>query len=215
MKNDKKAVIFDLEVIVFCDISRAAKKLRQIKEKSSVIWGTGATTVTEEELKEYAFSLIHLANQGKLSEGDFYRNFEEHFRFGLTLDEFKEIWRDIFSLKKGMERTIYNLKKQFDLYLLANTNDIYFPYLIEKYPVLTLFDGFFLSYERGLLKPDKRIYQIILKESKLKPEQYLYITDSEECLQIAKSLGINGIRYCHDKPLMEALSIIGVRNRRV
>lgn len=65
------------------------------------------------------------------------------------------------------------------------------------------FDGVILSYEQGLMKPDKRIYEACLKKLDFKPEECLYIGDggSNE-LMGAKEAGLQPLQavwYLNEK----------------
>lgn len=56
-------------------------------------------------------------------------------------------------------------------------------------------DKIFVSYELGLLKPNKAIYQSVLEKLNAKPEEVIFIDDKRENVEAAKSLGINGIVF--------------------
>jgi putative hydrolase of the HAD superfamily len=57
------------------------------------------------------------------------------------------------------------------------------------------FEETFLSYEMHLAKPDKAIFEKMLSEANLLPEETLFIDDSEANCQAAASLGIQVHHY--------------------
>ena len=56
-------------------------------------------------------------------------------------------------------------------------------------------DKRFLSYELGMIKPDAKIYQHVLKQLKAAPQETLFIDDLEENISAAQALGMNGIIF--------------------
>lgn len=96
---------------------------------------------------------------------------------------------------KRIER-IQWLKKSHRLFLLSNTNSIHFDFFAAKlekeYGVgfNDLFHKTYVSYEMGLIKPDKEIFRQVLAEQKLNPERTLFIEDTRENAEAAQLLGI-------------------------
>ena len=88
------------------------------------------------------------------------------------------------------------LKKKYRLFLLSNTNDIHIHY-VEKTMLphrfnrfKDCFEKFYLSHEISFRKPDPHIYEFVLKENKLIPEETLFIDDMKENTVTAKKLGM-------------------------
>ena len=67
--------------------------------------------------------------------------------------------------------------------------------MIENSPLYPLFDVAMLSYERGIRKPDKEIYQRTVDKLGVKPEECIYVGDggSKE-LFTAKEIGMKPIQ---------------------
>ncbi len=88
-------------------------------------------------------------------------------------------------------------EKGFRTFALSNINDVVFPYIREvlfTQDGLTLEDYFekvFLSYEMHLLKPSPEIYRRMIDEGGMRPEETLFIDDSESNLAAASELGFN------------------------
>jgi cytidyltransferase-like protein len=86
--------------------------------------------------------------------------------------------------------------------LLSNTSPIHIQKLQEfaahGYPIRECFEKLYLSYEIGLSKPDKAIFDYVLKDAGLKPEETLLIDDGPENCRVAAELGI---RTYQPKPL--------------
>lgn len=88
------------------------------------------------------------------------------------------------------------LSRRYNLYLLSNTNDIHWSYSLNEhflkqgYDPQTLFKKVFLSHEMHLAKPDTAIYQRVLDEAHLQPEETVFIDDSADNCAAFASLGV-------------------------
>ncbi|MCE5347956.1 MAG: HAD family phosphatase [Bacteroidales bacterium] len=86
------------------------------------------------------------------------------------------------------------LKKQgFRLYYLSNFPIDIFEEIKNGYFFFKYFDGGIISSEVKFSKPDKRIYEILLKNYSLKPEECLYIDDIEINVTVAEEIGMKGL----------------------
>ena len=56
-------------------------------------------------------------------------------------------------------------------------------------------DGGVFSYQEHVIKPDERIYQILLERYALLPEETLFLDDNAENIAAAQKLGIHGIVF--------------------
>ena len=108
---------------------------------------------------------------------------------------FVTIWNSIFSSNPSMNRTIRGLKERFPLFLLSNTSDLHLDYLRKNCDVLQYFaDGVF-SFRAKCAKPDRRIFEIALKQFGLQPESTIYVDDLPANVRSASDLGFKAIRY--------------------
>jgi putative hydrolase of the HAD superfamily len=95
---------------------------------------------------------------------------------------------------------ISDLKKNYRLFLLSNTNEIHkikFHREFEEnfgYPINQLFEKNHYSHEMGLRKPDPAIFLQVLKENGLDASETLFIDDVEENVLAAESVGIIGLK---------------------
>jgi putative hydrolase of the HAD superfamily len=124
----------------------------------------------------------------------------------LDLTELKQAASEIFSPK---EETIAMLKRLKDqgarLFILSNTCDAHFEYIKAHYDFIDLFDGFILSYELGVRKPDEKIYQYALELADAPKESCAYIDDIREYAHAAVRLGIDSHHFENAEGLAPAL----------
>ena len=62
---------------------------------------------------------------------------------------------------------------------------------MDRQVCLSNYDYVFLSCEIGLQKPDKEIYEYIMKETDFAPQDILFIDDQQKNIDSASALGWN------------------------
>jgi len=72
------------------------------------------------------------------------------------------------------------------------------------------FEFQFLSHKIGFAKPNKRIFEYVLKKIPFKKNEIIFIDDKPANVTMATSLGINTIQYSNVKKLQNDLSQIDV-----
>lgn len=88
-------------------------------------------------------------------------------------------------------------KNKYKLILLSNTNDLHIEQVIKNMSLprykrfKNCFDKFYLSQEIHLSKPSQNIYEFVLNENNLNPDECLFIDDLHENTKAASKLGIH------------------------
>lgn len=110
----------------------------------------------------------------------------------------------------GMLEVVQDLKKQgYKLYGLTNWSAYTFDAFVRNtYPVFGLLDGMVVSGEEKCIKPDEKIYRILLDRYKLVPAETLFIDDNPANVAGAQRLGINAIIFKDAKTLRKELETI-------
>ncbi len=84
---------------------------------------------------------------------------------------------------------------KYRLFLLSNTNDLHIIDIANKTPHFddfkAEFEQFYLSHEIGMRKPNREIFEFVLNENELKPEETLFVDDTKENIDAAASIGIH------------------------
>lgn len=126
--------------------------------------------------------------------------------------EIVENWGDYMPVFGDMEELVIGLKNSgMKIYLLSNIPQ-YFYRIKDRIPALAHFDGFIISSDLKLLKPDAAIFEALLREFSLKAEESFFIDDTAENTEAALGCGFSAHRFDHsDIPaLINALSAAGV-----
>ena len=91
------------------------------------------------------------------------------------------------------------------LYLLSNFSAETFPPAFERFDFLRWFRGMVISGEVGVIKPDLRIYEIMLARFAIDPHRAVYIDDVAVNAEAATGMGIHGIQFTTPAALRDAL----------
>ena len=106
---------------------------------------------------------------------------------------------------------IKELKQNYRLFLLSNTSPIHIRRVNDvltglNQPTLEqLFERVFYSYEVRLMKPSPEIYQHVLTEAGLNPEETAFFDDNAANIRAAAELGIQAVHVQPPKTILEYL----------
>jgi glucose-1-phosphatase len=150
---------------------------------------------------------------GRISPEDFYLQVKLALDLKLSYTSFEPIWNDIFFLShknRAVFGLINSLRANYTTALLSNINILHYEYLKKHFPVFGVFDKIFLSFELGLIKPEKRLYQLVIEELEASPQEIFYIDDRAELVESACSLGIRGHVFTGIDQLITGLKDSGI-----
>lgn len=111
----------------------------------------------------------------------------------IPLEEFKRLYEEeLSSVKyyKDVAEYAHSLKSKCKIAILSNLMPFDRKRIDDQYD-LSKFDYVYLSFEVGLRKPDKRIYEYVLNDLKVLPENILFIDDDTNNILMAKECGWN------------------------
>lgn len=86
--------------------------------------------------------------------------------------------------------------KGFKLYILSNIAKSTFEYFSKTYEFFSLVDGAIVSANVGVKKPDAKVFELLIKEYSIMPEECLLIDDDDtnRTFETANSMGFFGRR---------------------
>lgn len=115
--------------------------------------------------------------------------------------------QDVLFLDKTNLEYVKSLKsKDYKLYILSNFHKDGFNYVENMYKLSRIFDEKVISYDCHLLKPEAAIYSLILSKYNLKPEETIFIDDSQNNIIASQKMGIQGIHLKNMKELIKTLN---------
>lgn len=185
-----KNIIFDLGgVILDIDYNLTVKAFEDL----------GIPNFKDQYSKMSQSDLFDNIETGKISPTEFRNLIRTIANKKFSDTEIDHAWNAlILHLPNDRIRLLHRLKRHYRLFLLSNTNAIHYKdytALIKRENGIDglepLFEKTYLSHEMGLRKPDPAIFQVVLSENKLEPGETLFIDDSPQHIESAKSVGIN------------------------
>jgi glucose-1-phosphatase len=130
-------------------------------------------------------------------------NFRDRIRqlannMDITDEQIDHAWNSmLLGVAEGNHELLLKLKGKYRTFLLSNINEIHYEfimkYLEREFGFLGndhLFEKTYYSHLVGKRKPNAAIFEQVLAENDLKPEETLFIDDSPQHLEGAKKLGI-------------------------
>ena len=105
---------------------------------------------------------------------------------------------------------LQELKQQYTLYGLTNWSAETFPVALERFSFLKLFDGIVVSGEEKLVKPDEKIFRVMLERYHLDAKSSLFIDDNRNNIDTAKGMGFSTIHVTGQTDLRHELHVLGL-----
>jgi HAD superfamily hydrolase (TIGR01509 family) len=103
------------------------------------------------------------------------------------------------------------LGQKYPLYLLSNTNEVHYAHLQGNFNVARHFKELILSFQVGLAKPNRLIYEEVLKRSGLSAAECIFIDDLAVNIAAARDLvGMHTIQFVGIDDLKVRLAEYGV-----
>lgn len=179
-----KAIIFDFgNVFINLDIEFAIEKTLE--------------TLRIQALTEDLIKVNEGYETGKISTEDFIEFYSAKFPH-VGRKALIDLWNVmLLDFPKYRLEFLEQLRseKDYKLILLSNTNELHINWIKDHVPFYeafkACFNGFYLSHEIELRKPNPNIYQFVLDNHQLRPENCLFVDDNAENIASAAKLNIH------------------------
>jgi len=96
------------------------------------------------------------------------------------------------------------------LYALSNFSGELFRQARPRFAFLDWFDGLVISGDEGVIKPDGRIYRVLIDRFGLTPSRTVFIDDREDNVAGARAAGLTGIHFRSASGLRSELARLGL-----
>ncbi len=108
----------------------------------------------------------------------------------------------------GMRQLIEDLKeKGYEIYGLTNWSMETFPTAREHFSILQMIDRYVVSGEEGYVKPDPRLFHILLDRYNLQANDCIFVDDNPDNIAGANNIGLHGILFTDADTLRKQLAI--------
>lgn len=163
--------------------------------------------------KRKLYKLMSLLELNAIKEKHMWRTFFKSVKLPLPSD-YKNLLRKDFERKAKLNQPIVKIIKQlrnrgYKIATISNVDKSH-EAIMKKRKWLNHFDAAILSNKFGVRKPSRKIYRIVLKRLKFKPEEVIFIDNLKKNTEGAKGVGINAILFKNAKQLKKELKKLGV-----
>lgn len=201
MQNIKN-IIFDLGgVILDIDFKRTEKAFVEL----------GVTNFSELFGLGHAASFFKDHETGKITDDEFLISLQKLAKHTLEPSVVREAWNALLiGFPSERVELLKKLKSKYRLFLLSNTNAIHVVAFEKIYqdafndgPLDNLFEKVYYSHQLRLRKPNREVYEFVLKENQLKPGETLFIDDALVNVEAARESGMKAIHLLPGKTILD------------
>jgi putative hydrolase of the HAD superfamily len=163
-------------------------------------------------LNERHHLIFDTFEEGKLTLNEYLERVIFHKKRNFTLREFKAFMFAQSQSYEDMINLVSALKIKYNLRVIVISNESreLNDYRIKKFGLDTFVDAFVSSCFVHFRKPDKDIYRIALDIVQVKPKESVFIDDRPIFVEVASSLGINGVHHINYKTTLKKLERFGL-----
>lgn len=134
---------------------------------------------------------------GAISPADFRDAFRAELKVNISDDDIDSAWcKMLFDIPQQRIKMLQSLGKNYNIFLLSNTNIIHEEMIVPRvneelgFEFFSLFQKVYLSHRVGMRKPNANIFEFVLEENGLLKEETLFVDDSEQHIDGASAIGI-------------------------
>ena len=184
-----KNIVFDLGGVIFkIDKRQAIRRFNEVGFSDAASYLDAFTQV----------GIFGDLESGKISAEQFRCQLSELAGKQLSLEDCAYGWQGyaVELPQRNLDKLIELRQRGFRVSLLSNTN----PFMMQwarssafdgrGHGLDHYFDALYLSYEMGIMKPEPRIFEMMLQGEKAKPDETVFIDDSPHNTEVAASLGL-------------------------
>lgn len=147
---------------------------------------------------------------GNISSENFFRWLKETISFKAPEEHLQLLWSDIFTPILSHIAVAEALSPRYPLGLISNTNPAHAEYIDSEFHLFKLFSPRVFSFETGLLKPQRAMFEFAAAQFSVGASEILLIDDLEANAQGARAAGWQAIHYTEDKNLLNELKKLNV-----
>ena len=126
-----------------------------------------------------------------------------------VLDRVVKIFEEEWPQDPEMVALAKKLGERYRVALLSNTEATHVS-LWRKNGFVGIFDEVVVSNEVHLVKPDEKIYLLMLEKLGLQAEECVFIDDILENVEAAEKIGIHGIHFTGKQKMLQEFGKLGV-----
>ncbi len=159
------------------------------------------------ERPDFKEQIMNKFERGILTPETFRNKVRDFLGLDVCDQEIDDAWNALLlDIPKERIKVIEQAKEHYNIFLLSNSNEIHYDVYVRDLQLRfgyrefdQLFHKAYFSFDLHLSKPNPEIFEFVLDQHKLVPEETLFIDDTLEHIESAKKLGLQ--TYHLQKPV--------------
>lgn len=182
---DANTIVFDLGgVLIDLNVSRCVGNFKRLMGEENVRNILGIDDEGEGVVAVSAATkqLMHDYEYGNISTDEFLSTLQEYCYAGTTIEQIRAAWLSMLdTLPQERLDYIASLReKGYRTILLSNSNELHWDPIWERYHLGDYFDAVFASQYLHMAKPNKEIFEHVVREAKVYGAHTIYVDDLEK-----------------------------------
>jgi FMN phosphatase YigB (HAD superfamily) len=211
--NKIRNIIFDYGNVIFTiDFNRAQHSFTEL----------GVKNVDHFFSHKGHDSLFNQFEQGLISSSEFRDGIRKVTGIQSLSDaEIDKAWNSLLiGVPEPNHDLLLKVKEKYRTFLLSNNNEIHYNWIIDYLQRehhldsnAVFFEKDYYSHLMKMRKPNREIFEFLMRENKLNPKETLFIDDSPQHLKTADMLGLNTHLLTQDETLESYLYESGILSK--
>lgn len=125
-----------------------------------------------------------------------------------AVELYRSRWKEMLTGEvPGMRELLTEVLKKYEVFGLTNWSMETFPEARERFGILQMIDRYVVSAEEHLIKPDPRLFRVLLDRYQLKAEDCIFVDDNPDNVAAACRMGMHGIHFIGADDLRQKLAL--------
>ena len=196
-----KAITFDLDGVYF------------IKGKAEFIKSLGVLGVPEAEAKRVFLESEEMRQYKRelLTDKEFWTWALKEWKLSMTIQEIIDVLVSGYEENPEVLDVVRKARANGYKTMVCSNN---FPARInglqQKFKFLDNFDVAVMAYDAGAMKPDKKIFEVLIRKANVSPSEIFMADDREDTIESARELGIEAFYYTNFNNFLLDLEKLGI-----
>ena len=182
---ERNTIVFDLGgVIINLNVPRCVANFKKLMNEEYIRTVLGIDNEGEGVVAVSAATkqLMHDYEYGNISTETFLKTLQEYCYPGTTIEQIKAAWLSMLD-ELPQERLDYIKElraRGYRTILLSNSNELHWQPIWEQYNLGSYFDVVFASQMLHMAKPNREIFEHVVREAKVDSAHTIYVDDLEK-----------------------------------
>jgi FMN phosphatase YigB (HAD superfamily) len=155
-------------------------------------------------------SIFSVFERGAITPGQFREGLRKSLPPGVTDAAIDEAWNAmLLDIPPDRIRLLQSLRDRYRIFLLSNSNEIHYQCYLARFREQFGYDDFdalfekaYFSFHLKMQKPEPGIFEYVINQHSLHPNETLFIDDSPRHAEGARRVFIHGILLSHGTDLI-------------